>query len=364
MLVKKVFFRELVSNASKIFIVLVFILPITELFKLLDQAASGNIPTITLVTMMIYGTIASFPMILTIACFLTVVITMNRYCKDQEFAIWLVSGLSPFYWLKQISWFSLPMAIICAASTMYITPWATGKSQEYANFLSKQQAARVISPGLFRENGDGTQVFYVEHYSLTPSLAKRIFIQYKMPSDPTTYNLTAEAGRIDNESGIFSISLDNVSRYAVENTEESNVVVHIKELKASIEQDYKPLDKGQLHIPTSSALELWRDNSTHAKAELSWRISIALMMFVMCFIAVPISIQVGRKQNNLVFILTPIIYAIYENFILTINGYINNGSIPSAAYILIVHFMMLAVAVLLTYIKTFPKGYLFSKNKK
>ena len=50
MLIKKFFYRELVSNASKIFIVLLFILPLTELFKLLEQAASGNISTITFAT--------------------------------------------------------------------------------------------------------------------------------------------------------------------------------------------------------------------------------------------------------------------------------------------------------------------------
>lgn len=364
MLVKKVFFRELVSNASKIFIVLVFILPITELFKLLDQAASGNIPTITLVTMMIYGTIASFPMILTIACFLTVVITINRYCKDQEFSIWLASGLSPFYWLRQVCWFSLPMAIICAASTMYVTPWATGKSQEYANFLSKQQAAMAISPGLFKEADDGRQVFYIEHYSLAPSLAKRIFMQYQDKTSPIVYNITAEAGKIDSENGLLSIALENGNRYELGNTQDTNTVLHFKELKATVAQQYTPLDKNRVEIPTSSVQQLWNNNSNNAKSELSWRISIALMMFVMCFIAVPISIQVGRKQNNLVFILTPIIYAVYENFILSLNGYINDGTIPSMGYIFIVHAIMMGFAVLMTYIKTFPQGYLFSKNKK
>lgn len=44
MLLKNVFYKELVANAARILTVLVIILPITELFKLLDQAASGHIP--------------------------------------------------------------------------------------------------------------------------------------------------------------------------------------------------------------------------------------------------------------------------------------------------------------------------------
>ena len=360
MLVKKVFYRELVSHASKIFIVLVCILPLTELFRLIDQAASGSIPKITLLTMMIYGTIASFPMVLTIASFLTVVITVNRFCKDHEFSIWLSSGLAPFYWLKQVAIFSFPLALICAISSMYITPWATSKSQEYANFLSKQQTNLIISPGVFKEQDNGNQVFYLDHYSTNLGIAKKIFIEYKDLAG--VYNITADSGRIDNNNGIFGITLINGNRYDLGNTSDTNIIFHFDEFRASVKQQYTPKDKEMFEIPTSSVSRLISKNTTQARSELSWRISIAVMMFVMCIIAVPISIQAGRVQNNLVFILPPIIYAVYENIILSLNGYVNEGTLPIEAVFLI-HIMMLLVAVFLTYLKTFPKGYFSSKNK-
>ena len=361
MLVKKLFYRELVSNAIKIFIVLVSILPVTELFKLLNQAASGSIPASTLVTLMIYGTIASFPMILTIACFLTVVITINRYCKDQEFAIWLSSGLSAFYWLKLVALFITPMTIICAICTMYVTPWATAKSQKYAHFLSKQQTSLIISPGVFKENDTGKQVFYIEKYSLADSFARNIFIQYS-EDNGAPYSVTAKSGTIENKNGIASIILQGGHRYELASTGDTNLILNFDEFRASIKQDYKP-DKNQNNIATSTVPQLIERNNNNAKAELSWRISIAVMMFVMAVLAVPISIQVGRVQNSLIFILPPIIYGAYENFILTLNGYINDGKIPSIGYVFIVHIFVLGITITLTYLKTLPKGYLWSKNK-
>ena len=362
MLVKKLFYRELVSNAVKIFIVLVSILPVTELFKLLNQAASGNIPASTLLTLMIYGTIASFPMILTIACFLTVVITLNRYCKDHEFAIWLSSGLSAFYWLKQVALFITPMTIICAICTMYVTPWATAKSQEYAHFLSKQQTSLIVSPGVFKENDTGRQVFYIEKYSLADNFAQNIFIQYNENSG-VPYNVTAKSGTVENKNGIASIVLQGGHRYELASSGDTSLILNFNEFRASIKQDYKPIDKTQVNIATSTVPQLIQHNNNNAKAELSWRISIAVMMFIMAVIAVPISIQIGRVQNSLIFILPPIIYGAYENFILTLNGYINDGKIPSIGYIFIVHIFVLMIAIGLTYLKTLPKGYLWSKNK-
>lgn len=364
MLVKKIFYRELVSNASKIFTVLVFILPVTELFKLLDQAASGAIPVVTLFTLMIYGTIASFPMILTIASFLTVVITINRYCKDHEFAIWLASGISPFYWFRQTSYFAIPLSLICAISTMYITPWATKKSQEYAHYLENHQVEMALAPGVFKENPDGSQVFYIENYSLTQSAdAHKIFVQYNNNSQ-TTYNITANSGKLVNKDGITKIILQNGHRYELNNVNANNFELNFKEFAASIKQNNTPLDPNQIRIPSSTINQLIYQNDNRAKAELSWRISIALMMLVMTIIALPISIQVGRVQNSLIFIVPPLLYAVYENFILTLNGYIGDGTFNSIWYVLIIHVLMLIVAVILTYIKTLPKGYLWSKNKK
>ena len=308
---------------------------------------------------MIYGTIASFPMILTIASFLTIVITINRYCKDQELSIWLSSGISAFDLLKQVAIFSLPLSLICAISSMYVTPWATSKSQEYANFLSKQQANMIISPGVFKEEADGKQVFYLDHYSTNPGLAKKIFIEYV--DKDITYNITAEAGKIDNDNGIFGISLTNGNRYELGNGSSNSSILHFDEFKASVKQQYTPRDKDNIEVPTSSISQLVSSSTTQAKSELTWRISIAFMMFVMCVLAVPISIQTGRVQSNLVFIIPPIIYGVYENLILSLNGYVNDGKL-SMIFIFLIHFLILLLGIFLTYLKTFPKGYFLSKN--
>lgn len=370
MLIKKIFYQELVSNAIKILTVLFFILPITELFKLLENGGSSNIPAATLVALMLYGTIASFPMILTIACFLTVVITINRYCKDHEFIVWLSSGVSPFFWLKAVSIFALPLSIFCAVSTMYITPWATAKRMQYTEFLSKQQTNILISPGVFRENDNGRNVFYLDHYSLATGYAKDVFVQY-IDGDGITYNITAADGRVENNNGLTSLILKHGQRYQISektNYQYSRMDMMFDKLTATIKQNYKPINLHNTTIDSSSVQHLVntinKNGNTNAKAELSWRISVAVMMFVMTFLAVPISIQTGRVQSSLVFILPPIIYAIYNNVILTLNGYVNQGVIPSMIVVQLVHFLLLIFGIALTYYKTYPKGYSFLRNGK
>ncbi|HMT03146.1 MAG TPA: LPS export ABC transporter permease LptF [Burkholderiales bacterium] len=360
MLVKKVFYSELVNTATKIFIVLVFILPLTELFHLLDRAVSGSIPRNALLALMTYGTIASFPMIFTIACFFSIVFTINRYCKDHEFAIWQSSGLSPFYWLKQTIYFIVPMTLICALCSMFITPWASQKKNDYENFFVKQQALSFIAPGVFKEN-DG-QVYYIENFSLTSKFAQKVFIQY--PFNNIIYNLSAKEGRVDDDNGLISIILKNGYRYELNNLNENNTVLSFKEFRVSIKNQYKPLAENAFNPPTSSIEQLIREKSDNAKSELSWRISIPIMMFIMAFLCVPISIQTGRVQNNLVFILPPIIYSVYNNCILTLNSYIGRGKLFGGLYfVFLIHIIILSLALFLTYLKSLPKGYFWTKNK-
>ncbi len=361
MLVKKVFYSELVNNATKIFVVLVFILPLTELFALLDRAASGNIPKNALLALMTYGTVASFPMIFTIACFLSIVITINRYCKDHEFSIWQSSGLSPFYWLRQTIYFIVPMTLICALCSMVITPWASQKKDDYQNFFLKQQALSFISPGVFKENNG--QVYYIENFSFLSRFAQKVFVQYTL--NGITYNLFAKEGMVKEDDGLISVILKNGYRYELNNLNENNTILNFKEFKASIiKNEYHPLAKNAFNPSTSSMRQLWKEDGDNAKSEFSWRISIPIMMFIMAFICVPISMQTGRVQNNLVFILPPVIYALYNNVILTMNGYIGHGQLVGGVYfIFCIHIIILSIALLLTYLKSLPKGYLWTRNK-
>lgn len=366
MLIKNIFYKELVGNAVKILTVLVVILPVTELFKLLEQATSGNIPTVTIFTLMLYGTLASFPMILNIASFLGIVITINRFSKDHELAVWLASGVSAFYWLKQTAKFLIPITITCGICSLYITPWAVHKSEQYAKYLTKQNANMGLTQGQFNESPDGKQVYYVEKYSLAQGYAKNVFLQYKDESN-TTYNITSKEAKINNNQGMIGITLYNGNRYQVSNLDKGNIInLHFDTFSATLKQFYDPerdrVGFGSNSMPTNQIIALY-ETSPSLRWALSKRISIFIMTFIMGLIAVPLSIQTSRVQGSLVFILPPIIYGVYQNIVMTVEGQISSGNLNSIFYVFPVHFILLMFAIALTYIKNKPNGYFRSRNK-
>lgn len=359
MLVQKFYYRELVSNASKILGVLVILLPVVELFQLLDGVNKGNIPNFVLVNLIILSSLSSFPMILQIACFFAVIITLNRYCKDSEFVVWLSSGLSSFYWLRVTFLFTLPMAIICGICSLYLTPWATLHSQEYAHYVASQQLNKLISPGNFRQSLNGGQVFYVDKYLAESNLVNKLFLQY-VGHNNATYNVTAQSAKLISESGTVKAKLIDGHIYQITQSLDNIISVDFKELSASAENNYIPLTIKQIGVhafPVSGLLKSLATNS-NAKVELAWRISVIIMLIATTLIVVPLSIQIGRIQKSiLTFIIAPIISAVYQNLILVSSGGLAQPGVLPILKFIGIHSSLFVVAIALTYIKTFPKGY-------
>jgi LPS export ABC transporter permease LptF len=240
MLIKKIFYRELISNAFKIFTVILLILPLTELFKLFDAVSSGSIPKGAVFTMVTFGVLASFPQALTITCLLAVVITLNRMCKDQEYVIWLTSGISPFYWFKLTAIFAVSMMVICAVSTMYITPWANLKVKVYTNYLFKEEINTFLSPGVFKEDANTGQVYYLKSYSLIGGEANNIFAQYTDNKTNILYNITSKSGDISNDNGLLLLQLHNGSRIQLTNDPKNNTysLINFDTFQAKINQKF------------------------------------------------------------------------------------------------------------------------------
>lgn len=359
MLVQKFYYRELVINASKILGVLVILLPIVELFQLLDGINKGAIPSFVLVNLVILSSLASFPMILQIACFFAVIITLNRYCKDSEFVVWLTSGLSAFYWLRTTIIFMLPMAIICGICSLYITPWATVHSQQYSHYVASQKLNKLISPGNFRQSLNAQQVFYVSKYEPQNNLIKNLFLQY-ISNDHNIYNVAAKQAQLITKGGVIKASVINGHIYQLNESLTNIFNVDFKQLTASVENNYIPLNINSLGVHAQPLGFLLNNltNSSQARVELAWRISIIIMLLAMVAVVVPLSIQIGRMHSSIAtFILAPLISAVYQNVVLVTSGQEAKLGVLPILEFLMVHSALFILAILLTYIKTFPKGY-------
>ena len=106
--------------------------------------------------------------LLSATLYLAVLLTMTRAYRDSEMVVWQSSGLGLLSWLKPVVLFALPIVISVGVLSLYLTPWAVTKAEQYRHQLESRDDVSAIAPGVFKETKRGDRVFFVE--KLSPDL--------------------------------------------------------------------------------------------------------------------------------------------------------------------------------------------------
>lgn len=140
-------------------------------------ASKGIIPNDSILTILVFSLLKYLPILLTLTLFLTILLTLSRWFRDSEMMIWFSSGLGLTSFIRPILFFSLPIILLIGFLSLYLSPWATQKSEEYKAGLKNRDELATISPGSFKESKSKDRVFYVEGFGDLGSKVKNVFVQ-------------------------------------------------------------------------------------------------------------------------------------------------------------------------------------------
>jgi lipopolysaccharide export system permease protein len=338
--------REFTQAAAGIFIALFAILVTTQLIRLLAEAAGGSVAPEAVAALLGFAALNYLPILLSLALFMAILLTLSRSYRDSEMVVWFSSGLSLTAWVRPVLTFALPLALAIALLSLLLSPWALSQSAEFRQKLSSRSDARQVSPGAFQEANSGERVVFVEAVADDASYVRNVFVssvqhqRLGVMIAPTGYLETAD-------NGDRFMVLENGRRYEVEpGTPEFRILEFARyairvEAKAarSIEQTPK-------NMPL---WELVREDQPVHRAELLWRLGIPLSAVVLALLAIPLSFvnpRGGRSANMLLSIFT---YMIYNNLLSISQAWVAQGQLSFAVGVLLVHALMLAVLPLLFY---------------
>lgn len=354
MLTTSMFIKEIKNYFIKVLLILLFILPINESFKLLGQVSSGNLSYMALLDLMIYGTIAAFPMILTIASFSAITIATTNYCRNNYLIIYFTSGISIFSIAKKVLFFLIPLSIISLICSFFITPWIITKSDRYTKYLQNKYDTAEVKEGVFKTLPYTNNVYYVESQSTDKKNLKNIFIEYS-DNKNNMYNLTAQKAIVNtlNPQKII-INLINGNRDQIYTSEKYINTIEFESSELTVIPQYSiilndDIRSYQLHRLLKNIAQ------PQIRSELIWRISIGLMLITTSMLALPLSIKLSRRSNNRHFILIPLLYGIYQNVMYVIRAYTSSDYLHSMVWAFLLHIAIFVLAIILIFFKSRPK---------
>ena len=324
MIFRRSLVRELTLTAIGLFVILLGILFTNLVLRLLARAAGGSVASEGILTLLGFNAVFYLNILLTVALFLTVLLTVTRWYRDSEMIVWFTAGQSLTDWLKPILLFAAPFLVAIVALSLYLSPWAERRKLEFERQLESREEIALLAPGLFREFRRAKLVVFVESVNTFDGTIRNVFLQSTDEAkDETTVARLARLEEADN--GDRFLVLEDGRRYEVKPGTLEYRIIEFDRLGRRIEPaEARQLPASRKAIPTADLLT--RDGNFE-RSELFWRVSVPILALILTLAAVPlgqVNPRMGRSFNLLA---AAFVYMVYSNGLNIVQSLIAQGKV-------------------------------------
>jgi lipopolysaccharide export system permease protein len=343
MIFHKALLRELTSTAFATFLVLLGIVLITQLVRLLGQAASGSITSTSVIALLGLTALSYLPTLLSLTLFIAVLMAISRAYRDSEMVVWFACGMSLAHWIRPVLVFALPLVLTIAVLTLGLSPWAAGRAEDFRKIMDTRDDASTLSPGVFRESRQSDRVYFVEEVSGTENLVANVFISstqhgkqgvmvarrgyQEMHDNGDRFLVMLNGHRYEGEPGRADFKIYEFERYAVRiETREATRAPNVK---------------------SASTLELIAQPDRRHLGELSWRIGLPVSALLLALLAIPLAFVNPRAGRSINLVVALLIYMVYSNLLSVVQASIAQSRLSFTPGLLAIHALMLTLLLLL-----------------
>jgi len=344
MIFRRSLVRELTATAVGLFLVLLAILFTNLVLRLLARAAGGSIAPDAILALLGFNALFYLNILLSVALFLTVLLTLSRWYRDSEMIVWFTSGQSLTACLTPILWFAAPFLVAIVVLSLYLSPWAEQRKIEFERQLEARDDISVVTPGLFREFSKANLIVFVESINPLDNTVRNVFLH--SVEDKQEVTTVAARGRLEDlPNGDRFIVLEHGRRYQGTPGHADYRVVEFEKLGRRIEpSEVRTLPTSTKATPSAVLLA---SNGRVERAELFWRVSVPISAIVLTLLAVPLAYVNPRMGRSFNLVAAAFLYMLYSNCLNIVQSMIAQGRIELWAGLLLPHVIALLVVVVL-----------------
>lgn len=355
MIVFRYLSREVLVTLGAVSAVLLVIIMSGRFIKYLAQAAQGVLDPGVLFLIMGYRMPGFLQLILPLGLFLGILLAYGRLYLDSEMTVLSATGMSN----RRLLGYSMAPAAIVAAMVAWLSLGLAPQGvAEVAKILNQQEAMTefdTLVPGRFQALKDGSRVTYTEGLSEDRGQLSGVFITEKRMQRPVEGEkpkqsgitvLVAEKGRqVIQPDGSRYLILENGYRYDGSPGQANYRATQYQTHGVLLPKPSVSAEIGEREaIPTR---ELLGSDEPREQAELQWRLSIPLLVFIVTLLAVPLA-KVNPRQGRFLKLLPAILlYMAYLALLIGARGQLDKGKIPMELGLWWVHALFLLIGTAL-----------------
>ena len=308
-LISRYIFREACGSWLIVMVVLFLIFMTNQLADILGDAAADQLPREAVAAIFGLTALRYITLLTPIALFLGIMFALARLTRDGEMAALYACGVGPGRLLVPIGALTLLLAIGLSWLALLTTPAASRRIDEIRFRADQDIELGLIEAGRFTSPDSGATVLYPRE--VVGDELHDVFLQ-RQQGDRVIAILAARGQRVmDPATGDVSFVLYDGRRYEGVPGEGEFLVVEFAEHGIPIRtEEEKEFVEAVAAKPT---LALLQSAALEDRAELQWRVSIPLSLFVLGLLAVPLSRSSPREGRYARLGIALLIYIIYAN---------------------------------------------------
>ena len=339
--------RELLNTVGAVFTTLFTIVITVMLIRILGDAAGGKVASSDVVALLGFAALIYLPVIISLTAFISVLLVVARSYQDSEMVVWFASGLSLARWIRPIMSVGIPLVILIALLSLWLTPWASRLSAEYKERFRNREDISRISPGKFQESASGDRIFFVEGLSSDTRKVENVFVSQSR-GDASSVVVAKEGSVILDERGDKLLELRSGRRYdGKPGTPEFQTMDFGRYVIVMASNTQELVDnKSARVLPTMALIEAPTDSNM---AELLWRIALPIMCFLQMLLAIPLGFVNPRRGRTLNLMIALVLAVSYSNSVGIVQASVSQGRIAFGMAWWPLHLVALIFIVVLFY---------------
>jgi len=344
MIIARYLAKQILQLTAALTLVLLAVAVLIRLLNYLGDATEGNIDPSVLLLLMSYRLPEFVQLILPLALLLSILLAYGRMYADNEMTVLIASGLSKRRLLAYTLLSSSAIILLISYLSLSLTPWGLMNSETLLEQQKDLNEFDVMVPGIFQDISSGARTTYAEN--IEDNVIENVFM-HETESDrlivasSASLSQNVESGDSDRLVVFAEGSLTEGMA-----TESFYSVTSFGELAVRIPQREINIDLSQVE-QTMNTTELWSSATNSGIAELQWRLSLILIVPVLCLLAVPLS-KVNPRQGRFAKLAPAVLlYIIYFALLLASRDWLADGVLPAVVGLWWVHILFLGLGILM-----------------
>lgn len=343
-ILQKYILREWFWTFLAVTVVLLIVMISVSLGELLSDVAGGHMPASLMGTLMWLKIPDVLSTIIPLGIFVSITWGTGRMYRDQEMAVMRASGFSWMMLLRPLFSLLMPVATFLLVVDLFIAPAAAGTIQQKLENAYRTAAEWGLQTGQFHVLKGGSLVLYVESVDKDGRTLRNIFIQQKQHRREQVWSAEQGYYWLDQKTGERYLTLEEGQMTEGGAEALDFGIIHFSRNDLKIPEPEQRAKSVALEAQASN--EILFSSAAADIAEIQWRVSPALAIVVLGFLAIPLAHSAPGEGRGARVILGILAYSVYVNLLYVCRSWIAKGDLPAVLGLWWVHLLVFLVALI------------------